>query len=158
MKKLDFLDKIKGLIAENFAPLIGKPNQELGAVHNAVGELIGQTVKEYGLLYSTWVLRPQDVEGFYLYEVELFKLNVDGLIRYKGRKYGAVGRWERAPRYEVMAAVAAPTVEEVIKRGIRQYIEKRIHENKLAYQELAKQQQDSIDRAQMLFEKLQNYI
>lgn len=137
MKTLDFLDKINGAIAEQFAPIIGKPNYEFGGVHNFIADLVASLIKEEGLIYSTWFLRPIDREELYLYDVELFKLNCDGFVDYKGRKYRRVGRWERAPRYEVMAAVMAPTVEEIISRGICQKIEQSIHQAKVERQNYA---------------------
>lgn len=155
MNTLDFLDKINGAIAQSFAPLIGQPNQKLGAVHNAVGELVAPIVKEYGLLYSTWVLRPQDVSGLFLYEVELFRLNTDGFIKYK---YSVRGRWERAPRYEVLAAVSAPTVEEVIKRGVRQHIEKQIHDRRQHVTEQIRGVEETENRIEELLMHLENYV
>jgi hypothetical protein len=160
MKTQDLLDTLNGAIAEYFAPFIGK-KFKFGNVHGLVQEIIKPLLPE-SLEYHIWTIGPQThkAEGyeFLAHDVELFRLNTDGFQKYKNSsKYETTGKWLRAPRYEVMAAVAFPTVEGVIKRGMRKKFDKLIFENKQALIEHQKAVDDKIEYIEELIQSAKKY-
>lgn len=166
MNTTELLDKLNGAIAEHFTKngLLNK-KANFGDCHAEVREAIAEVLPHDILEYHIWTIGPQTRTAngyeFAAHDVELFKLTTAGFEHYKGSAGGSVGqrlgKWLRAPRYEVMASVSAPTVGEIIRRGMRQKFEKLIHEKRQSIAELEKSVTEARGHLDNLIEQFKVY-
>ena len=122
METLKFLELVNSAIKESFKHIIGKPAIR-SEVHNIVSNAVSEIIKSVGIVkYSTWIIRPSE-----LYDVELFKLNVDGFKFYEGAAAGLGhqrGKWVSEPYYE--AVNYAQTIEEMVNCATKKHLEHQI--------------------------------
>lgn len=143
MKTNIFLWNINDAIAEAFAPLLNK-KQEFRKVHEIVEAVVTPLLPE-SLEYRIWYLGPntnKTSRAIILSNIKLFELKHEGFEQYKGTAGGvlrSVGKWIKPPYYEVLGAVAAPTLKEVIRRGLLQGYQSRIHDVEVDIAEIKKE-------------------
>lgn len=121
MQTLDFLDRINGALAEAWVPLLNKKCKFVD-LHEVVPVVTAPILKNTGMTYLTWNIVPQGES----YDINLFKLETKGFVRYKNHTYTPVGKWTSAPSFEVVEGLMAPTVGEIIKLALLRKLEKRI--------------------------------